>query len=341
MMIHPGTDIVKQAGGLHKYINRPKPLITDSGGFQVFSLASDNYHEEVNERKGQEKELKGSGKKKHQAIAAYDPQSEEKQGQVLKVTEEGVTFRSYKDGKIFLLTPETSIQAQKNLGADIIIPLDELLPLAVSRTKLLDSLRRTHDWEKRSLQEHLKDRKQQAMYAVIHGGIDKELRKISIDTLTAEDGFDGFAIGGSLGKDRDELIDVLQYVVPRVNATGKPNHVLGIGDVESVTRFISLGVDTFDSAYPTRVGRHGHFLVNSEIDPKGVVSLRKERYATLFEPIDPTCNCYTCKNYTAAYLHHLYKMHEPSFMTLSAIHNLHFMYNLTSKIRQQILNDEI
>lgn len=341
MMIHPGTEVVKQGGGLHKYINRNKPIITDSGGFQVFSLATQEYHAESNELQSTAKELKGGNLKKHQAMAKYDPQSEEKQGKVLKVTEDGITFRSYKDGKILLLTPETSIQAQKNLGADIIIPLDELLPLNVSRKKLLDSLARTHAWEKRSLNEHLRNPNQQAMYAVIHGGVDQELRQISIDTLTAEP-FDGFAIGGSLGKDRDELIDVLKFVVPRVNETGKPNHVLGIGDTESILRFVSLGVDTFDSAYPTRIGRHGHLLVNLPNNGGvGIASMRQDKYLNMFEPVDPTCNCYVCKNYTASYLHHLYKMHEPAFVTLSAIHNLHFLFYMTKRIREQILNDEI
>ncbi len=341
MMIHPGTDVVREGGGLHKYINRKRPIITDSGGFQVFSLATDDYHETENQVSvSGGKELKGGNKKKHQTIK-YDPQSEHvHQGKVLKVTEDGVTFRSYKDGRIVVLTPETSIRAQKDLGADIIIPLDELLPLNVSRNKLLDSLDRTHRWEKRSLQEHLKNPNKQAMYAVVHGGIDHELRKISIDTLAAEP-FDGFAIGGSLGKDRDELIDLLSFVMPRVNETGKPNHVLGIGDLESVSRFISLGVDTFDSAYPTRVARHGHWFVNHADGTTGIASLRQEKYARMFDKVDPTCNCYVCRNYTASYLHHLFKMHEPAFVTLSAIHNLHFMYEMTKNIRQKILNDEI
>ena len=339
MIIHPGTDIVKKAGGLHKFINRDRPIITDSGGFQVFSLATDDYHAEENDLQSSGKELKGGNKKKHQTMK-YDPQSDVHQGKVLKVTEEGVTFRSYKDGKIVLLTPETAIRAQKDLGADIIIPLDELLPLNVSNNKLLDSLARTHRWEKRSLEEHLKNPNNQAMYAVVHGGVDQELRKLSIDTLAAEP-FDGFAIGGSLGKNRDELIELLSYVVPRVNETGKPNHVLGIGDVESVSRFISLGVDTFDSAYPTRVGRHGNWFINNPDGTMGIASLRQEKYAHIFDKVDSTCDCYVCKNYTASYLHHLYKMHEPAFVTLSAIHNLHYMYRMTKTIREKILNDEI
>jgi queuine tRNA-ribosyltransferase len=341
LMIHPGAEIIKQAGGLHNYIRRDKPIITDSGGFQIFSLATQEYHEEANELMNAEKELKGASKKKHQVVQCDPQHTGEKLGKVLKVTDEGVVFRSYRDGSILVLTPETSVQAQKLLGADIIIPLDELLPMNVSRRKLLESFQRTHIWEKRSLEEHLKNRNNQAMYAVIHGGMDRELRQMSIDTLAAEP-FDGFAIGGSLGKDRNELIDILSFITPRVNETGKPNHVLGIGDIESVTRFVSLGVDTFDSAYPTRVGRHGHLFTNNGSDGTfEMISLKQEKYANMFEPLDPTCSCYTCRNYSAAYLHHLFKMYEPTFATLSAVHNLHFMYDMTQKIRQQILNDEI
>lgn len=340
LMIHPGAETIKKSGGLHNYIRRNKPIITDSGGFQIFSLATQEYHEEANELMSSEKELKGASKKKHQVVQ-YDSHTGEKLGKVLKVTDEGVMFRSYRDGSILVLTPETSVQTQKSLGADIIIPLDELLPMNVSRRKLLESFQRTHSWEKRSLEEHLKNRNNQAMYAVIHGGMDRELRQSSIDILAAEP-FDGFAIGGSLGKDRNELIDVLSFIVPRVNETGKPNHVLGIGDIESVTRFAALGVDTFDSAYPTRVGRHGHLFTNNNSDGTfDMISLKQEKYANMFEPLDSTCSCYTCRNYSAAYLHHLFKMHEPTFTTLSAIHNLHFMYDMTQKLRQQILNDEI
>ena len=174
LLLQPGPDVVRRAGGLHKFMGRKMPIITDSGGFQVFSLAYGSVADE----------LKSRGAKKQG-------------GHVMKISEEGVLFRSYRDGSPVLLTPETSIQAQKSLGADIIIPLDELPPYHIGLDKLKTSLERTHRWEKRSLEEHLKNRANQAMYAVIHGGVDPELRKKSAEFLTALP-FDGFAIGGSL-----------------------------------------------------------------------------------------------------------------------------------------------
>src|SRR5438445_5842455 len=178
LMLQPGTEIVKKAGGLHKFINRNMPIITDSGGFQVFSLAYGTVKDE----------LKSRGQKKGNNL-------------VLKTSEEGVLFRSYRDGKKILLTPETSIQAQKDLGADIIIPFDELPPYHIDRQQLVKSLHRTHRWQKRSLDAHLQNPHQQAMYSVIHGGIDKDLRKESCEYLTSLP-FDGHAIGGSMGKNR-------------------------------------------------------------------------------------------------------------------------------------------
>ncbi len=174
LLLQPGPEIVRRAGGLHRFINRQMPIITDSGGFQVFSLAYGSVADE----------LKSRGAKK-------------RDGHVLKISEEGVHFRSYRDGSKVLLTPESSIQTQKALGADIIIPLDELPPYHIDADQLKRSLERTHRWEKRSLDEHLKNRQGQAMYAVIHGGVDPEMRKQSCDTLSALP-FDGFSIGGSL-----------------------------------------------------------------------------------------------------------------------------------------------
>lgn len=232
LLLQPGPEIVQKAGGLHRFINRTQPLITDSGGFQVFSLAYGSVHAE----------LKSCGKKKGD-------------GSVLKITEEGVTFRSYRDGAKILLTPESSIQIQKALGADIIIPLDELPPYHIEPDDLKKSLARTHRWEKRSLEEHLKNPQSQAMYGVIHGGIDKDLRKLSC-TYLAGLPFDGFAIGGSVGKNKQELEEMVAFTRPLI-PDEKPNHLLGIGDLPSLAALVPLGIDTFDSSYPTRAARHG------------------------------------------------------------------------------------
>lgn len=311
LLVQPGTGVVKRAGGLHKFINRRHPLITDSGGFQVFSLAYGSVHDE----------LKSCGMKKAG-------------GSVLKITEEGVQFRSYRDGRKIMLTPESSICAQKELGADIIIPLDELPPYHVKQNELKISLARTHRWEKRSLEEHLKHPQNQAIYGVIHGGVDFELRKQSCATLTALP-FDGFAIGGSVGKTREEMLDLIAFTTPLLPRE-KPAHLLGIGDLPSLERLIPHGIDTFDSSYPTRAARHGLLLTQ-----EGGIKISQTIYATTFYPIEKECNCLTCQNYTLAYVHHLFKAKEISGLTLATIHNLHFMVQLMANYREQILEDNL
>ncbi len=311
LMLQPGTEIIKQAGGLHTFMNRNMPIITDSGGFQVFSLAYGTVKDE----------LKSRGQKKGDNL-------------VLKTSEDGVLFRSYRDGTKILLTPETSIAAQKDLGADIIIPFDELPPYHIDERKLIDSLHRTHRWEKRSLDAHLANKQNQAMYSVIHGGISKELRKESCEVLTKLP-FDGHAIGGSMGKNRQEMVDMLTFVMPLL-PTDKPNHLLGIGDLASIEPCVALGVDTFDSSHPTRCARHGLLFTT-----KGFVKIGNAENKMAFRPIDEACSCYTCQNFTRAYLHHLFKAGELSSYTLATIHNLHFMVKLMADYRNRILNDEL
>lgn len=309
LILQPGPDVVRRAGGIHRFINRKQPIITDSGGFQVFSLAYG----------GVANELKSRGTKK------YD-------GHVLKINEEGVLFRSYRDGTKLLLTPESSIAAQKAIGADIIIPLDELPPTHIDPKALKSSFDRTHRWEKRSLEEHLRDPNGQAIYSVIHGGIDPELRRQSCEILTALP-FDGFAIGGSVGKNKQEMLEMLQTTMPYIPKE-KPNHLLGIGDLESLKACIPLGIDTFDSSYPTRAARHGLLLTQ-----QGGTKVEKKENATLFEPIEESCSCWTCQRYTLAYLHHLFKAREMTACILATIHNIHFMVQLMKQTRESILNE--
>lgn len=309
LILQPGTETIREAGGLHRFMNRTLPVITDSGGFQVFSLA---YGSVANE-------LKSRGTKKTD-------------GTVLKISEEGVLFRSYRDGKKILLTPESSIQAQKNLGADIIIPFDELPPYHIEKKALVQSLERTHRWEKRSLEAHLNNPQDQAMYAVIHGGIDPELRRTSCDFLGALP-FDGFAIGGSLGKNKPEMIGMLTDMMPLLPRE-KPNHLLGIGDLESITACIPLGIDTFDSSYPTRAARHGMALTKN-----GQLNLTQGQRAKQLKPLEQECTCHTCRHYTVAYLNHLFKAREMTALTLTSIHNLHFMVKLMSHYREAIAAD--
>jgi queuine tRNA-ribosyltransferase len=306
LMLQPGADVVAAAGGLHAFAGINRPIITDSGGFQVFSLKYG----------GVTQELKSKGRKTEK-------------NSVLKVTEEGVTFRSYRDGSLVFLSPEASIQAQKKLGADIIVAFDELLPYHIEEQAQLSSLIRTHNWEERSLIEHKKNNFGQALYAVLHGGINLAMRQQSIDFLSKLD-FDGYAIGGSVGKNLEEMLTMLAYVMPRL-PKGKPNHLLGIADLASLPHCIKLGVDTFDSSYPTKAARHG-LLFSSQ----GEVRIKRSSSRTTNGPIDITCSCYTCKNYSVAYLHHLNKAHELSFYRLASIHNLAFMVRLMAKYRESI-----
>ncbi|MBS0585786.1 MAG: tRNA-guanosine(34) transglycosylase [Verrucomicrobia bacterium] len=311
LLIQPGPKVIKEAGGLHKFMKRSRPIITDSGGFQVFSLAYGSVASE----------LKSQGMKKSS-------------GTVLKITEEGVTFRSYRDGKKILLTPENSVETQKDLGADIIIPLDELPPYHISKTALKESLDRTHRWEIRSLETHLANPKEQAMYAVVHGGIDPAMREESLSFLRKHP-FDGFSIGGSLGKTRDEMAIMLDRLTPLL-PPDKPNHLLGIADLPSLNRLIPFGIDTFDSSYPTKAARHGVLLTKS-----GPLKIVKETNASNYEAPDPTCSCTTCQNYSLAYLNHLFRANELVGLQLATVHNLAFMVNFMQEMREDILNDKV
>jgi len=311
LMVQPGTKVIQDMGGLHTFMHRKGPIITDSGGFQVFSLAYGSVHDE----------LKSRGCKKND-------------GSVIKINEEGVLFRSYRDGSPLLLTPETSIQAQKELGADIIIPFDELPPYHIDKKQLIRSLERTHRWEERSLKAHLNNPAGQAMYSVIHGGIDPALRKKSSEFLTNLP-FDGHAIGGSLGKNREEMVDMLKELMPLMpDAT--PIHLLGIGDLSSLPEGIQLGIDTFDSSYPTRAARHGLLFTQA-----GPVKILQATNKLESKPVDESCDCPTCLKFTRSYLHHLFKAKEMTGLVLASIHNLRYMMRLMEKYRTDILNDRI
>lgn len=311
LLLQPGPEVIEKGGGIHRFINRNMPIITDSGGFQVFSLAYGSVADE----------LKSKGTKKQG-------------GSVVKITEDGVHFRSYRDGRPILLTPETSVSAQKSIGADIIIPFDELPPYHITDKELRKSLDRTHAWEKRSLEAHLRDPRGQAMYAVIHGGVDDSLREESCRFLSRLP-FNGFAIGGSMGKTKPEMVTMLSNLLPKLPQEA-PNHLLGIADLESLEGCVPLGIDTFDSSYPTKAARHGTLLTQN-----GPMKITRGRHSGEFEPIENGCTCYTCENYSRAYLHHLFKAKELTSMTLASIHNLHFMVELMKSYRTNILENRI
>jgi queuine tRNA-ribosyltransferase len=332
-MLHPGADRIAAAGGIHKFTNRQdRPFITDSGGFQVFSLAYGSVQEELSS-KGELKRA-GGGKKNHSNNGMGND--------AVKVSEEGVVFRSYRDGSKFLLTPESTVEAQKKIGADIIIPLDELPPYHINRQVLVESVDRSHRWEARSLRTHINDIQQQAMYCVVHGGIDRELRTKSVDFLTSLP-FDGYAIGGSLGNGKQELKELLNWMMPmfddnsQSDRKGKPRHLLGIADEESIRHAVTRGIDTLDSCYPTRVARHGTILTKD-----GSIKIKSGKYSNEFGvKLDDSCNCSTCQHYDRAYLWHLFKANEPLAATLAAQHNIHFMNNMMESIREDIMENRI
>ena len=329
LLLQPGRDVVKAAGGLHPFMNRTAPIITDSGGFQVFSLKHGNIVDERSE------------------IKRAHPKKNTSNGCVLKITEEGVSFRSYYNGEKIFLSPESSIDAQKDFGADIIIPLDELPPHHITPATLLQSLDRTHRWEERSLVRHLENVNQQAMYGVIHGSTSEELRRVSATHLLGLP-FDGYAIGGSLGTEATDLDLILNTVMPllREDPKQRPVHLLGIGDEPSMLQGIQQGVDQFDSALPTKVARHGTIFVKGyESGNPGIKNNRMNIRASAFKndmrPIDDECECVACRNHSRAYLHHLWKAKEPVIHTLLSHHNLRYTLNLVEEQREGILAGEV
>jgi len=311
LLLQPGPEVVERAGGLHRFMRRDRPIITDSGGFQVFSLSNNSVTDELNRKKS-------AGKYRTNSVA--------------KVSEAGVVFRSYRDGRLVELTPERAVRTQKALGADIIVPLDELPPYHIDRADLKRSVHLSHRWEARSLRTHLADVRRQAMYSVVHGGVDEGLRKLSAGYLASLP-FDGHAIGGSLGKDVRELVGLLEHVMPLL-PPHKPNHLLGIADEAAVLATIPLGIDTYDSCFPTRLGRHGTLLTKA-----GRLQIKSGKHRLDFRPLEEDCGCPVCRTHSRAYLHHLWKAKEPVVWTYLTLHNLQFMIDLMARLRADILHD--
>ena len=325
LLCHPGTDVVEAAGGVHKFMNRDGPIITDSGGFQVFSLAA------TTDADGPEL--------KRKRASSNPPAGHGGHSLLLKTNEEGTVFRSYIDGTKIELSPESSVRAQKQIGADIIIPLDELPPLGVSPARLAASVALSHRWMVRSLQEHLRNPQSQAMYGVVHGGMDRRLRTQSVKFLSSLP-FDGLAVGGALGRDRAEMLALCEWLIPLVNRQGggdRPNHLLGIADPHSARAVVRTGVDTMDSCFPTRVARHGQLMLSSG----ETLRIKQGKHKRDFGPIDPDAEVDTLPGVSRAYLHHLFKQHEPLAPVLASRHNVASMCALMDKLRGQIERDEI
>jgi queuine tRNA-ribosyltransferase len=321
LYLQPGDEIVAKAGGMGKFMNWSRPTVTDSGGFQVFSLGV------------------AYGKELSKVVKITDPSlmiperfDDSDAPRLAKIGQDGVSFKSHLDGSIHYITPEKSIQIQHNLGADIIFAFDECTSPSEDLKYQQEALERTHAWAKRSLEEHqkLNTENKIALFGIVQGGRDEGLRKQSANFMKDLD-FDGYGIGGSFAKvDMESAVKWVNEILPEE----KPRHLLGIGEPEDIFMGIENGVDMFDCVMPTRNARNGSLYTKS-----GKVNINNAKFREDFSPVEVDCECYTCKNYTSAYLHHLFHGKEMLAGTLASIHNLYFIINLVKRIRQSILEE--
>ena len=316
--LKPGEKIIEEDGGLHKFMNWSGPLMTDSGGFQVFSLGFGYDF-------GLGKILKYfPGKKKIQI-------REKAQPKFLKITPEGVYFRSFLTGEKLFLGPKESIKIQEKLGADIIFAFDECTPPFCSFKYAKESLERTNDWAKICLKEKKSD---QAIFGIVQGSRFKILRQESAKFINSLD-FDGFGIGGDLGQTKREMIKILDWLIPYLNKE-KPRHLLGIGYLEDIKEIVKKGIDLFDCIVPTHYGRHGIAFTD-----QGKLDLKKSKYLKDKNPLDKKCSCFVCQNYKRNYLCHLFRAKEITALRLLSFHNLYFFNNFVEKIREKIKNGKL
>lgn len=290
LYLRPGQEIVKEAGGLHNFMKWDRPILTDSGGFQVFSLSS-----------------------------------------LRKITEEGVAFHSHLDGSKHLFTPESVMKTEEDLGADIIMAFDECCPYPSTYEYTKNSMERTTRWAKRCKEAHTTEN--QALFGIIQGGFFEDLRKKSAEDLIALD-LPGYAIGGiSVGEPKEEFLKMLYYTTPLM-PKDKPRYLMGVGTPDYLIEAALAGIDMCDCVLPTRIARNGTALTSH-----GKVVVRNATYERDWTPLDPECDCYTCKNYTRAYIRHLVKANEILGVRLLSIHNLRFLTRLMENIRTAIEND--
>ena len=294
LWLRPGADIVEKAGGLHKFMNYDGPILTDSGGFQVFSLAKN--------------------KKKD-------------------ITEEGVHFKSHLDGKPLFLTPEESIRVQNKLDSDIAMSFDECPPYPVTYDYMKNSVERTLRWAKRGKDVHANE--MQSLFGIVQGGEFEDLRKYSaIETVKMD--FDGYSIGGtSVGEDKVTMYKMIDYAIPYL-PQDKPRYLMGVGDPIDIIEGVIRGVDMFDCVLPTRIARHGNAFTRT-----GKINLRNAKFKEDFTPLEETCDCYTGKNYTKAYIRHLITCDESFGARLLSIHNVRFLIKLVEELRTAIEEDRL
>ena len=289
LWLRPGMTVIKQFGGLHKFMNWDKPILTDSGGFQIFSL-----------------------------------------GDLRKITEEGVKFASPIDGARLFLTPEISMQIQKDLNSDIVMIFDECTPYPADYKTAAESMRLSLRWARRSRDEHDRLENTNALFGIVQGGMHEALRDESLAGLKDID-FNGFAIGGlSVGEPKDDMMRILAHTAPQL-PTDKPRYLMGVGTPEDLMDSVEQGIDMFDCVMPTRNARNGHLFTRF-----GDVKIKNARFKTDEAPLDPTCSCYTCRRFSRAYLHHLFRAGEILSSILNTIHNLHYYQTLMAEMRQAI-----
>ena len=319
--LQPGDKLIKKQGGLHKFMNFNKPIFTDSGGFQAFSLGLGKEH--------------GTNK-----IGFFPKEKPMVSGQknLAKVTDKGVHFKSIYDGSNHFIGPKESMKIQSNLDADIIMAFDECTSPFSNYEYTKKSMHRTHEWAKLSLK--YRDKKQ-VLYGIIQGSEFEDLRRESTQKILSMK-FDGIAIGGSLGKNKKDMLKIMGWIMPYLD--NRPRHMLGIGEIEDIFECVERGLDTFDCVHATRIARRGHLFlhIKSGGNRKNNFRLRikNAKYKADKKPIDKNCNCPTCKNYSRAYLHHLYKANELTYYRLASIHNIHFMLELMEEIRSAIKKNE-
>ena len=319
LMLRPGDQLIKKMGGLHKFMSWDKPLVTDSGGYQVFSLGL-----------GMEHQIGKMGIK-------HDQNS--KPENWTRIDDKGVTFRSHLTGEAIRMTPECSMKVQENLGADIIMAFDECSSPLSDHAYTKKAVLRTHAWAKQCLKTHT--RKDQELFGIIQGGGFKDLR-IASSKFISKLNFDGYAIGGSFGEFKQDLEKALNWIVPIINKgyhKEKARHLLGVGSVEDLFLCVELGMDMFDCVGPTRMARRGHLLVTPPFGNrknKFRINIEKAIFKQDKKPIDKECECFTCQNHSKAYLRHLFVAKELLYHRLATIHNVHYMLRLMESVRTSL-----
>ncbi|MBN2423244.1 tRNA guanosine(34) transglycosylase Tgt [Candidatus Woesearchaeota archaeon] len=328
LTLSPGEKLIKEKfGSMREFMSWKGPMITDSGGFQVFSLGFGMEHNV------------GKLGNIFPAESVFKNKTAEKQEKYAKIDENGVSFKSPIDGKKHRLTPETSIRIQEDLGADIILAFDECTSPLHDHEYTEKALERTHRWAEQCIKAH---KTKQRLLGIIQGGAFEDLRKKSSKFISSLD-FPGYAIGGSLGNSKKDMHDILEWCIPNLPEE-KPRHLLGIGAIEDLFECVERGIDMFDCVSPTRLARSGYLFVSptekGSRQNKFRINIKNSANRTSAKPIDKTCDCYTCKNFSRAYLRHLFANNELLYHRLGSIHNLRFILRLMEKIRESIKKDK-